>query len=197
MNDKISKYLSVTDMNKVLTNIEENKVKQAEWISSIYIIGSLANTEKIQSFADKLIDLCKEFEQYGLPKTKINDSWTSHGPDPDVHYLEFVRRRGMSYAEAMDHPVANSVYSLDKSFLDDAELVILYGPAGKSAYLELGYAIGTNKETVVIKNWENDRVDVMEGMASHIFDTENHFIKSLAMSIYKYCTLKALNEIIE
>lgn len=182
----LENYLSIDEISKLIDDEIFSPYKIPHWNKKIYIVGSLAKTENIQFFSQEMRTILDSFENFGLPKTSVNDSWTSHGPDPDAYYADYIKYRRMTYSEALNHPVAQSVCMLDKAFIDEADIVIMYGPAGKSAYMELGYAIGSGKKTAIIKNWEGDRVDIMEGLAGHIYDNETHFLKTFISEIIKY-----------
>ena len=142
----------------------------------IYIIGSLANIEKIQAFAQNIRN-----NSLGVI---VNDTWTSHGPDPDKYYYQYCKNRGYSYIEAIREPICQSVFEIDKKFIEEADMVVMLKPCGKSACLELGYATGIGKMTVIIRGAnpdDYDRIDVMENFARFIFDSENNFLDNLPL----------------
>lgn len=142
----------------------------------IYIVGSLANIQKIQALAHNIRD--------STISAVVNDTWTSHGPDPDKYYYQYCKNRGYSYIEAIREPICQSVFETDKKFIEDADLVVMLKPCGKSACLELGYAAGLGKMTVVIRGadpHDYDRIDVMENFATYIYDNENAFLENLPL----------------
>jgi hypothetical protein len=51
--------------------------------------------------------------------------------------------------EVLTHPVARAGFDLDMSALCSAEVTVLVLPCGRSAHLELGYAIGALQRTIV------------------------------------------------
>jgi hypothetical protein len=53
-------------------------------------------------------------------------------------------------------------------------------PCGKSAHLELGYAAGTGKRTIVYMPEEPERYDVMLAFADDIVYGDDELVKSLA-----------------
>lgn len=53
------------------------------------------------------------------------------------------------YINALKHPVVRKGFNKDMSALKEADAVVLVLPCGRSAHLELGYAVGQNKFTVV------------------------------------------------
>lgn len=88
----------------------------------------------------------------------VFDDWISPGANTDAHWMEYEQARGRTYLEALDGKHVNNVFQFDKNNIDDADIVVLMLPCGKSAHLELGYAIGTGKPGHIILNgdepWE-------------------------------------------
>lgn len=54
------------------------------------------------------------------------------------------------YQQMIDHPIARSGYAADFEALDRADTVVLVLPCGKSAHLELGWAVGAGKRTAIL-----------------------------------------------
>ena len=52
--------------------------------------------------------------------------------------------------EVLTHPVARDGFSKDMNALKAADVTVLVLPCGRSAHLELGYAIGAGQQTVVL-----------------------------------------------
>ena len=52
--------------------------------------------------------------------------------------------------EVLTHPVARDAFSQDMNALKAADVTVLVLPCGRSAHLELGYAIGAGQQTVVL-----------------------------------------------
>src|SRR4051812_35990004 len=53
------------------------------------------------------------------------------------------------YVAALATPIANRGYKFDKDALDWCDTCVLALPCGKSAHLELGYALGQGKEGMI------------------------------------------------
>lgn len=51
---------------------------------------------------------------------------------------------------ALKHPLAKAAYNSDHAALDWCDAVVYVLPCGKSASLELGYAVGTGKRTAIL-----------------------------------------------
>lgn len=54
------------------------------------------------------------------------------------------------YLMALVHPRARDGFLRDKAMLDSCDACVLLVPSGRSAHLELGYAIGKGKLSVVV-----------------------------------------------
>ena len=52
--------------------------------------------------------------------------------------------------EVLTHPVAKAAFAKDMTALKDADATVLVLPCGRSAHLELGYAVGAGQRTVVL-----------------------------------------------
>lgn len=55
-----------------------------------------------------------------------------------------------SYLKALDHPVAIDGYNNDMLAMKLADTFVLVLPCGRSAHLELGWAVGSHKNTCII-----------------------------------------------
>lgn len=53
------------------------------------------------------------------------------------------------YREALSHPLAKSGFTFDMDALKACDTLLLVLPCGRSAHLELGYAIGAGKKTII------------------------------------------------
>lgn len=54
------------------------------------------------------------------------------------------------YLAALDHPRAIEGYNADFAAMQDADTFVLVLPCGRSAHLELGWAVGAGKRTAVL-----------------------------------------------
>lgn len=54
------------------------------------------------------------------------------------------------YRAALNHPTAQNGFALDMEALIEADACLLVMPCGRSAHLELGYAVGARKPTAVL-----------------------------------------------
>lgn len=124
----------------------------------VYLIGALNNRN--------LIELANEIRGLGID---VFDDWISPGEYTDDYWREYETRRGRSYGEALAGHHAGMVFAFDKWHLDDSDVVVLVLPCGKSAHLELGYALGQGKVGYVLFDDEPDRYDVMYRFADGVF----------------------------
>lgn len=115
----------------------------------IYLIGSLRNKE-IPNIANQLRDL----------KFEVFDDWHSVSPNGDDLWKEYEIKRGRTYEEALKGWHAHNVFDFDKKHVDDSDIGVLIMPAGKSAFLELGYIIGQGKSGFILMD-DQERYDVM------------------------------------
>lgn len=73
--------------------------------------------------------------------------------------------------DGLDHPVARKGFRADMNALAAADLCILVLPCGRSAHLELGYAVGAGKPTAV---WLDDgEAELMYAMVDFLSPDAN------------------------
>lgn len=86
------------------------------------------------------------FEVYDFKNPRPGDkgfAWSEIDPDwQDWTPEEFV--------EALDHPVARAGYESDFDAMEWADTFVLVMPCGRSAHLELGWAVGAGKRTAIV-----------------------------------------------
>ena len=82
------------------------------------------------------------------------------------------------YLEALEHPRSIEGFRRDLNYLEAADITILVLPCGRSAHLELGYAVGScrQKTAILLDNDYDDNAmglvtpDLMYKMVDHIAD---------------------------
>lgn len=135
----------------------------------IYLIGALKNT-RIPDIGVKLRTMNYD----------VMDEWFTPGPEADSFWQEYCRRRGLTYSEALRGRAATNIFLFDRSYLDMSDVAVLVMPAGKSAMLELGYAKGQGKKTIIfLDGVEPERYDLMPAFADHVVTTEDQLIEVL------------------
>jgi hypothetical protein len=126
----------------------------------VYVVGSLRNGI-IPEIANNLQ------EQLGW---RVFADWHASGPEGDDHWQRYERARGVtSIVEALARPFAQNTFQFDRGHLAFASHVVLVMPAGKSACLELGWALGRGAKGYVLFLEEPERWDVMFAFADGVF----------------------------
>lgn len=111
----------------------------------VYIVGSLDNIKG----QNGVKSLAKFLRSTG--KFLVNDSWVSHGPDPDKFFKEYCKEdRKWDKPTAMSHPIPKSIFFVDVQFMLEADIVINLCPSGKSSAMESGIAFGSRKMLVLV-----------------------------------------------
>lgn len=85
-----------------------------------------------------------------------------------------------AYRHALQHPAAQAGFHRDMSALSDADATVLVLPCGRSAHLELGFAVAAGQKTLVLCDSTLDEPELMYLMASRICLTTNEIIEELA-----------------
>lgn len=71
------------------------------------------------------------------------------------------------YLEMVNHSAAVEAYAVDFAAMERADAFVLVLPCGKSAHLELGWAVGQGKETAILLE-ENNEPELMYRMVDYI-----------------------------
>lgn len=71
------------------------------------------------------------------------------------------------YIAALDHPLAEAGFASDFDAMKWADTFVLVLPCGRSAHLELGWAVGAGKRTVIITQ-DGEEPELMAKMVDHI-----------------------------
>jgi len=115
----------------------------------IYLIGSLRNAE--------ITTIANELRKLGF---EVFDDWHSVSPNGDDLWKDYEIRRGRTYEEALKGWHAHDVFDMDKKHIDRSDIGVLLMPAGKSAFLELGFMIGQGKPCFILMD-DQERYDIM------------------------------------
>jgi nucleoside 2-deoxyribosyltransferase len=122
----------------------------------VYLVGSLRNP------AIPLI--ANDLRESGF---EVFDDWYAAGPEADDKWKDYEQRRGRSYAEALKGLAAEHVFEFDLLHLKRADTVVLVMPAGKSGFMELGWALGQGKKGYILLD-DPERWDVMLKFATGV-----------------------------
>lgn len=71
------------------------------------------------------------------------------------------------YVSALDHPLAKKGFASDFNAMKWADTFLLVLPCGRSAHLELGWAVGSGKQTMVLTK-DGEEPELMAKMCDHI-----------------------------
>lgn len=112
-------------------------------MAKIYLASSWRNAEQ-PAVVEALRAAGHEVYDFRNPKpdsdgfrwSEIDGGWQSWGPD--------------RFREALKHPVAEEGFGLDFDAMRWADTCVLLLPCGRSAHLELGWAIGAGKRTAIV-----------------------------------------------
>lgn len=137
-------------------------------MAKVYLIGALANRS--------IISLSNNIRQLGYD---VFDDWISPGPQADEFWQEYEAERGRTYKEALNGHHADTVFDYDVRHLHEADIVVMVLPCGKSAHLELGWAIGQGKVGYVLFDEEPERYDLMYRFADDIFFSRDELLLAL------------------
>ena len=106
-------------------------------------------------------------EVYDFRHPANNDDWF-HWTEIDPNWQSWTPEE---FKQALEHPVAESGFKKDMDALDRSDACVLVMPCGRSAHLELGYAIGKRQKTVILL--EAGEPELMYKMVDHIITSPN------------------------
>ncbi len=134
----------------------------------VYLIGSLRNP--------RIPAIARELRSVGL---HVFDDWYAAGPEADDCWQKYEQAKGNAFPLALYGQAANHVFEFDRDHLLSSDVVILVTPAGKSAHMELGWALGKGKKGYVLLDAPVDRWDVMYKFATGVFTTITDMVRTL------------------
>jgi len=95
-------------------------------------------------------------------------------PEPGDHgfHWSWIDPKWMSWTSAqfrycLGHPLAKDGFGKDFDAMKNAELFVLVSPCGRSAHLELGWAVGAGKKTIILLD-EGCEPELMYKLAEYI-----------------------------
>lgn len=99
---------------------------------------------------------------------EVHDYKASASTPGELESLSGLRLEPARFRELLStHPLAQSLFDKDMGALQTCDVCVLVLPCGKSAHLELGWAVGAGKRTVVLLQGECEP-DLMYRMADHL-----------------------------
>lgn len=131
----------------------------------IYLIGSLRNPQ--------VPIVAAQLRAAGYD---VFDDWYAAGEKADDAWRDYEKARGHRLKEALEGKAARHVFEFDKTWLRQADVVVLMTPAGKSGHLELGWALGQGKPGFILLDNDPDRYDVMYAFATGVAETMDQLL---------------------
>jgi hypothetical protein len=126
---------------------------------SVYLIGALKNELRIPEIGNILRE-----EGYD-----VMDEWITPGQHADENWQRYEKIRGRTYKQALYGRAATNIYLFDKSYIDIFDAAVCIMPAGKSAFIELGYAKGRGKKTFILLDGQDpERYDIMPNIVDKV-----------------------------
>jgi hypothetical protein len=107
----------------------------------IYIASSWKRADECIKVKDALEAADILVSLFCFPGHRTCDfNWADLSRDPSDDTVSFMKK----------HPIVKKAYKEDRAFLDSCDALVMVYPAGISAHLELGTALGQNKPTFII-----------------------------------------------
>lgn len=75
--------------------------------------------------------------------------------------------KAADYVRLLDHPIAKAGFASDMNAMKWADTFVLVLPCGRSAHLELGWACGQGKQTLILTR-DGEEPELMAKMCDHI-----------------------------
>lgn len=101
-------------------------------------------------------------------------SWSAVNPDRE--WLKCPER----FRRGLQHPIAQRGFALDMGALQRADACVLVMPCGRSAHLELGYAVGAGKRTYVLLDDPLSEPELMWLMCDGICTSAHEVLSALS-----------------
>lgn len=81
--------------------------------------------------------------------------------------------------EVLTHPIARAGFNQDMTALREAEVTVLVLPCGRSAHLEVGYAVGAKQRTIVLLDDPLSEPELMYLACTDLCTTLGEVIESI------------------
>lgn len=112
----------------------------------IYVASSWRNTERLDNVVRALRGADHEVYDF---REDGGFSWSDIDPSIPGGIGVEADTSAEKYLELVHDPIATAGFERDMKHLDEADTLVLVLPCGKSSHLELGYAIGQGKNTII------------------------------------------------
>jgi hypothetical protein len=131
----------------------------AELSGYVYVASSWRNP--MQEAVVRIIEgagiECYDFKN---PHGGTGFAWSDIDPNWEAWSAE-------EYVRLLEHPVAIKGYESDFNAMQRADTFVLVLPCGRSAHLELGWAVGQGKRTCILTR-DGEEPELMARMVDHI-----------------------------
>lgn len=134
----------------------------------LYLIGSLRNPE--------VPKVAAQIREHGY---EVWDQWYSAGPEADDYLRDHFLAQGLNHQQILKTDAAKNIFEFDRKHLQQADQVVLLMPAGKSGFLELGWAMGQGKPGYILFDKDPERVDVMFQFATAVVYSVEELVEKL------------------
>lgn len=148
--------------------------RYADSLQKVYVASSWRNpsqpevVEALRAEGHQVYDFRNPIEgDDGFHWSEIDENWQEWDAD--------------AYIDALTHPVAIDGFGKDKAAMEWADTFVLVNPCGRSAHLELGWAIGAGKRTAILMLGENEP-ELMYKLAGLVTPSLNDVLDWLAVS---------------
>ena len=136
----------------------------------VYVASSWRNTHQslvvdaLRAIGDEVYDFRNPPKRgRGFHWSDIDENWQLWSPE--------------KYRDSLDHDVAVSGFESDLDAMEWADAFVLVMPCGRSAHLEMGWACGRGKKTIILL--DNGEPELMNKLADHICVSLAEVIKAL------------------
>ncbi|MCG3772212.1 MAG: hypothetical protein JW384_03418 [Nitrosomonadaceae bacterium] len=145
---------------------------------NIYVASSWRNN--YQPIAVKALRLAgHEVYDYKNPEGETGFHWSDIDPD-------WEQWNTRDFIKALDNPIAVKGFNSDMEALENADCTLLVLPCGRSAHLELGFAVGDGQYTMI---WspKNEEPELMYRMIDFVTDDLEIVLERLAVLGKAWC----------
>lgn len=126
----------------------------------IYVASSWRNPIQREVVAALRLDAHSVYDFRNPFKGNYGFSWAQVSPN-------WMAWKAAEYVAALDHPIAKAGFATDFNAMKWADTFVLVLPCGRSAHLELGWACGQGKQTLIITR-DGEEPELMARMCDHI-----------------------------
>lgn len=141
-------------------------------MSRIYVASSWRCAAQ-PGVVESLRALGHEVYDFRNPPGKSGFGWSEIDPE----WLDWTPE---TYRERLDHPRAVEGFAEDFMAMDWADTFVLVLPCGRSAHLELGWAVGQGKRTAILLSRDGFEPELMYRMVDKLATSLDELVGWLA-----------------